>query len=242
MIRFRKHEFVFTADVRMMCIQILIHPDQRDLQRIVWKEGPDQPTKAYQLNTITYGTTSAPYLATRTLNQLAMDEKDTFPDASIIVQSDCYMDDILTGSNSLENTKELQTQLVQLLGTGVMTLHKWCSNNESLLNSIQNSGDYQFNNPAEMKPVKTLDISRIYDPLGLIGPVVSKAKIFMQRLWLLKLGWDEPLPEDVTRAFVSLLPCIEQLEIPRHFPSDNTVIIHGFADASTAAYGAAIYV
>ncbi|GBM12575.1 hypothetical protein AVEN_78349-1 [Araneus ventricosus] len=275
MIRFRKHEFVFTADVRMMYRQILIHPDQRDLQRIVWKEGPDQPTKDYQLNTITYGTTSAPYLATRTLNQLAIDEKDTFPDASIIVQSDCYMDDILTGSNSLENTKELQTQLVQLLGRGGMTLHKWCSNNESLLNSIQNSGDYQFNNPAEMKPVKTLgvlwkpnsdcfsfkvtisqqhsytkrsilsDISRIYDPLGLIGPVVSKAKIFMQRLWLLKVGWDEPLPEDVTRAwiaFVSLLPCIEQLEIPRHFPSDNTVIIHGFADASTAAYGAAIYV
>ncbi|GBL87855.1 hypothetical protein AVEN_192033-1 [Araneus ventricosus] len=107
MIRFRKHEFVFAAHVRMMYRQILIHPDQRDLQRIVWKEGPDQPTKAYQLNTITYGTTSAPYLATRTLNQLAIDEKDTFPDASIIVLSDCYMDDILTGSNYLENTKEL---------------------------------------------------------------------------------------------------------------------------------------
>ncbi|GBL82423.1 hypothetical protein AVEN_252563-1 [Araneus ventricosus] len=35
MIRFRKHEFVFTADVRMMYRKILIHPDQRDLQRIV---------------------------------------------------------------------------------------------------------------------------------------------------------------------------------------------------------------
>ncbi|GBN20549.1 hypothetical protein AVEN_66595-1 [Araneus ventricosus] len=43
MIRFQKHEFVFTADVRMMYRQISIHPDQRDLQRIVWKECPDQP-------------------------------------------------------------------------------------------------------------------------------------------------------------------------------------------------------
>ncbi|GBN61638.1 hypothetical protein AVEN_12390-1 [Araneus ventricosus] len=67
-IRSRKHEFVFTADIRMMCRQILIHPDQRDLQRIVWKESPDQPTKAYQLKTITFGTTSAYYLSTRTLN------------------------------------------------------------------------------------------------------------------------------------------------------------------------------
>ncbi|GBM94329.1 hypothetical protein AVEN_78406-1 [Araneus ventricosus] len=116
MILFQKHEFVFIADVRMMYRQILIHPDQRDLQIMVWKESPDQPTKAYQMNTITYGTTSAPYLAARTLNQLADDENDTFPDVSFIVQFDCYMDDILTVSNSLENTKELQTQLVQLLG------------------------------------------------------------------------------------------------------------------------------
>ncbi|GBN71991.1 hypothetical protein AVEN_259445-1 [Araneus ventricosus] len=158
MIRFRKHEFVITADVRMMYRQILIHPDERDLQRIMWKEGPDQPSKAYQLNTITYSTTSAPYLATRTLNQLVVDEKDTFLDASIIVQSDCYMDDILTVSNPFENTKELQTQLVQLLGRGGMTLHKWCSNNETRLNNIQNSGDYQFNNPSEMNTVKTLGV------------------------------------------------------------------------------------
>ncbi|GBO42387.1 hypothetical protein AVEN_105667-1, partial [Araneus ventricosus] len=89
------------------------------------------------------------------------------------------------------------------------------------------------------------DISRIYDPLGLIGPIVPNAKIFMGRHWLLKLGWDEALPEDVSRAwiaFISLFPCIEQLEIPRHFPSDNKDIIHGFTDASTVAYGAAIYV
>ncbi|GBN89823.1 hypothetical protein AVEN_198221-1 [Araneus ventricosus] len=156
MLRFRKHEFVFTADICMMYRQILIHPDQRVLKRIVWKEGPDQPSKTYQLNTITYGTTSAPYLATRTLYQLEGDEKDTFPDASIIVHSDCYMDDILTGSISSENIKELQTQLVQLLGRGGMTLHKWCSNNETLLNNIQNSGDCQFNNPREMKTLKTL--------------------------------------------------------------------------------------
>ena len=29
-------------------------------------------------------------------------------------------------------------------------------------------------------------IAKIFDPLGLIGPVVTKAKSFMQRLWLEK--------------------------------------------------------
>lgn len=39
-----------------------------------------------------------------------------------------------------------------------------------------------------------LEIARIYDPLGLVAPVIIRAKIFIQELWLLKIGWDDPLP------------------------------------------------
>ena len=34
-------------------------------------------------------------------------------------------------------------------------------------------------------------IARLFDPLGLLGPVITKAKIFMQQLWLLKIDWNE---------------------------------------------------
>ncbi|XP_043064397.1 uncharacterized protein LOC122320294 [Drosophila ficusphila] len=47
------------------------------------------------------------------------------------------------------------------------------------------------------KPCKRLvlsTIARIYDPLGLIGPVVAKAKIFLQEVWREKLEWDESSP------------------------------------------------
>ncbi|GFS71191.1 uncharacterized protein TNCV_5049751 [Trichonephila clavipes] len=37
-------------------------------------------------------------------------------------------------------------------------------------------------------------IARIFDPLGLLGPIITWAKIFMQRLWLLELGWSDELP------------------------------------------------
>ncbi|XP_070075705.1 uncharacterized protein [Drosophila takahashii] len=48
------------------------------------------------------------------------------------------------------------------------------------------------------KPCKRLvlsTIARVYDPLGLIGPVVAKAKIFLQQVWREKLEWDESFPE-----------------------------------------------
>ncbi|GFV09866.1 integrase catalytic domain-containing protein [Trichonephila clavipes] len=48
--------------------QILVDPNQRDLQRIMWKTSADAPVKTYKLSTVTYGTVSAPFLATRTLS------------------------------------------------------------------------------------------------------------------------------------------------------------------------------
>ncbi|GFW08731.1 integrase catalytic domain-containing protein [Trichonephila clavipes] len=64
--------------------------------------------KTFELSTVTYGTTSAPFLATRTLKQLALDEAGNFPLGSSVVMSDMYIDDILTGAETLLEAKELK--------------------------------------------------------------------------------------------------------------------------------------
>ncbi|KAH8349354.1 hypothetical protein KR084_008276, partial [Drosophila pseudotakahashii] len=51
--------------------------------------------------------------------------------------------------------------------------------------------------PQSTKPSKRSILSTVahfYDPLGLIGPVIAKCKIFLQNLWKAKLTWDESLP------------------------------------------------
>ncbi|GFU68157.1 integrase catalytic domain-containing protein [Trichonephila clavipes] len=42
---------------------IWINPDQRKLQRILWRENMDEPIKTFELSTVTYGTTSAPFFS-----------------------------------------------------------------------------------------------------------------------------------------------------------------------------------
>ncbi|GFU11385.1 DUF1758 domain-containing protein [Trichonephila clavipes] len=98
--RFRKHEYAFSADIKKMYRQILVDPNQRDLQRIMWKTSADAPVMTHKLATVTYGTVSAPFLATRTLKALADEEKAEFPDAADVICNDSYMDDILSGEST----------------------------------------------------------------------------------------------------------------------------------------------
>ncbi|GFV15340.1 DUF1758 domain-containing protein [Trichonephila clavipes] len=223
--RFRTNEYAFSADIKKMYRQILVDPNQRDLQRIMWKASADAPVKTYKLATITYGTVSVPFLATRTLKALADEEKAEFPDAADVICNYSYMNDILSGESTLEGGKELKTRLSQLLLRGGFELHKWVSNSPELLKDLSASS-YVFDKKIQDAPVKTLgmlwdpkvdcltykvkisdkvnfskrdvlsETARLYDPLGLIGPIVTKAKIFIQELWKIKLDWSEQLPPD----------------------------------------------
>ncbi|XP_076660435.1 uncharacterized protein LOC143363788 [Halictus rubicundus] len=90
------------------------------------------------------------------------------------------------------------------------------------------------------------EIAQIFDPLGLIGPVIVKSKLFMQELWQMKVGWDETLSQDLHLRWLNFRAELDELssvKIPLLALFSNLDIeIHGFSDASEKAYGAAVYV
>ncbi|XP_066248814.1 uncharacterized protein [Euwallacea similis] len=71
LLRFRKHTFVLIGDLAKMYRQILVDKDERNLQRIVWRDTPNEEIKHFQLNTVTYGTASASYLSTQCLLEIS---------------------------------------------------------------------------------------------------------------------------------------------------------------------------
>ncbi|GFV67703.1 integrase catalytic domain-containing protein [Trichonephila clavipes] len=234
--RFRRHKFVFTTDIQKMYRQILINPDQQDLQRIIWKHGLDAEILTYRLKTVTYGLSNAPFLAIKTLQQLAKNEKSRFPLASETLLYDTYMDDIVNGAPDLEIVQQLQSQLKDALQSCGMNLHKWSSNSPELLNSSLSSDvEHSFSTDIDLS-VKTLGIS--WKPF-------EDCFVFKQ-LWQCKLDWDDVLPNSIAnewREFVTTLKCIEEVKINRFIIADSNVriVLQGFADASEAAYGAVVY-
>ena len=106
------------------CTNLGRDPRDTDLQRIVWQSEEDNVARHYQLLTVTYGTSCAPYLAIRTLLQLAEDEGSRFPLAKQALRSDTYVDDIVTGAEDIPSACKLRDQLIQMLQAGGFPLNK----------------------------------------------------------------------------------------------------------------------
>ncbi|XP_046661212.1 uncharacterized protein LOC124354637 [Homalodisca vitripennis] len=136
LINFRSHAIVFSCDIKQMYRQILVHPEDQNFQLILWRDTPEQEISTFKLTTVTYGMNSSPYLAIKTLSRLAEDEGHAFPDAAYALKHHTYIDDIVTGSASLESAIQLQDQLIQLLAKGGFELRKWASNEPRLLDRL----------------------------------------------------------------------------------------------------------
>lgn len=112
--------------------QINVHSIDQDLQRILWRTESSYAIQEYRLTTVTYETAPAPYLAIRTLRQLAHDENTRFLLGASALLENTYVDDILSGGDILPQAQEARRQLVGILSTGGFKLSKWAANELTL--------------------------------------------------------------------------------------------------------------
>ena len=73
--------------------QVLLNPSQTHLQRIFWRDPPDDVLKTYELHTVTYGTKSASYLAINSVRDLAERFKLKFPLGAKAALNNIYVND-----------------------------------------------------------------------------------------------------------------------------------------------------
>ncbi|UYV66800.1 hypothetical protein LAZ67_4002883, partial [Cordylochernes scorpioides] len=119
--KFRTNSVALVADIEKMYRQIRLHPDDIKYQTILWRDCKDLELQEFNLLTVTYGLACAPYLAIRTLHQIAHEVQVSNPRISKIIREDFYVDDLLTGCPTVEDAKGLVQQLIAVLGSGAKT-------------------------------------------------------------------------------------------------------------------------
>ncbi|XP_043467276.1 uncharacterized protein LOC122501682 [Leptopilina heterotoma] len=226
---------------------------------------------------VTFGLSPAPFLAIRCLYQLAEDEGDEFPLAREILKNHFYVDNVLTGGETISHTIQMRNELIEIMRRAGFNLRQWASNNEEIIRDIDKDDkcvDFEFDkeqtvktlgitwdakndvikytvNPIESHLVKTKrnilsEIAKIFDPLGLLGPVILFAKQIMQEFWKLKLDWGELVPANIFTLwsrYCNQLPALKEVMFERRILISDFIKIelHGFSDSSERGYGACVY-
>ncbi len=171
------------------------------------------------------------------------------PQVIRVVKDSFYVDDGLTGADTVSGAINLQQQLQSAFEMGGFTLRKWNSSNPAVLEHIPSElrdvksthGISEFDNstkalglewnvtsdcfhltiaewPSLTKRALVSDISKTFDIMGWFSPTIITMKILLQRLWELKLDWDESIPpniHDTWSRWRSELPLLATKSIPR---------------------------
>ncbi|XP_036320220.1 uncharacterized protein LOC118734620 [Rhagoletis pomonella] len=133
LLRFRLYRYAITADVAKMYRQVLVDNNFRQFQYVLWRASPDSDIRTYQLNTVTYGTASAPFLAVRSLHYLADEHMAELPIGASAIKSSFYVDDMLCGAEDVNELYTLKHQVVEVLRRGQFPLSKWHSNHPDFM-------------------------------------------------------------------------------------------------------------
>ena len=227
--RFRKEQVAVVCDVKAMFHQFSVCPNHRDYFRFMWFKNNDLNSTPvhYRMTRHIFGVVSSPSCANFALKQLAKDHNNTHGvEASKFLDQGFYADDGLTSTPDAASAVSLLKNTVALCREGQLTLHKFVSNNQDVLeamNAVNNhdqvknipgnvektlgirwnlqSDSFIFNINLDTKPITRRGIlsavCSIYDPLGLISPYVLEGKKILQLICKNGSKWDDPIQKDL---------------------------------------------
>lgn len=139
--RFRKEAVAVTCDIEKMFHQFHVPPDNRNYLRFLWWENGDleREPKEYRMTVHLFGAASSPGCANFGLKYLAEQYKSEYPTASSFVKKNFYVDDGLTSVPLIEEAKELIVNAQTLCKHGGLRLHKFNSNENEVLQSVNST-------------------------------------------------------------------------------------------------------
>lgn len=136
LLRFRFHPIPLVADIKRMYNSVLIHPDDRIHQHVLWRPSPESDVAEFELNSVTFGISPSAYLAQKTIKQLVYDEGCDFPQASQILNDCVYVDDVVCCFADLPSAITARDQLISLTRRGGFELRKFCSTHDEVLRDV----------------------------------------------------------------------------------------------------------
>ena len=275
LLRFRQHNIAFSSDIEKAFLHVHLDKADRNFTRFLWLSNPADPNSpfvTFRFKVVLFGATCSPFMLNAAITyHLKQNESSTSSDLIY----NLYVDNVVSGSHSKEAAIDYFIQSRSILGKANFNLRSWASNSKQLNTTARTHNVLDDTNPVKVlglwwdthsdmifaspKPDAAMFnmlatkreilkwTSSVFDPLGLISPVIITAKLFLQSLWQQNLNWDSQLSEDLSKTWYEIAINITQataMPFPRQciaMMTSTELTLHIFADASPRAYGAVAY-
>ena len=136
LLRFRSYPIGLSADIAKMYREVELEEKDRDLHRFLWREQPTDPVKDFRMTRVTFGISCSPFLAIRTLEQVATDHAEDDPVVQHHLRESFYVDDFLAGAATPAEATELPGRMRDVLSKAGMNLCKWRCNEPAILQDM----------------------------------------------------------------------------------------------------------
>ena len=198
MIKFRVGRVAAIAYLQKAFLQVRILERDRDFLRFLWID-PDGRLVAYRMTSVPFGAICSPFLLAVVVRSHLLRHRAAHPSVNKLL-GNTYVDDLIVTANSVDEMRSLHDDSVALFEKCSMHLHKWRASDVPLdgewaaadsSDEARVLGTRWWPGRDMIAPVApTIDaptitrrallrqLGSIYDPLGLLGPVVVRFKFF----------------------------------------------------------------
>ena len=210
LLHFRSHRFGISTGIEKAFLHIQLHPDDRDFTHFYWMKDSTDPSSqfsVYQFKVIPFGATSSPFI----LNAVLQHHLNQYISAvSLDILTNLYVDNVISGCDTEQEVVHYYKESRAIMSSVKFNLCSWASNSAELkaiasqevtsddsttvnilglrwnLNtdkvSLSAKPSILTHDDLITKREVLQDVSKIFDLLGFVSPVVVRAKILMQTL------------------------------------------------------------
>ena len=239
-IRWRSHQVGFHTDIQKMYNCVKLDQNYWCFQRYLLKDVlKDNQVEEKIIKTIIYGVKCSGNQAECGLRKTAIASKQEFPDVHRIIMKDLYLDDCISGENSIEEAKQRSDKLEMVLAKRGFSLKRitMSGNRPSKELSIDGTTisiaglSWQPKDDVVSLDVKQINfakkcrgrkkdeihkvpenltqqhctskVAEIFDLTGMLTPIVAAMKLDLHDLVLLKLDWDDKIPDNFRQVWLN---------------------------------------
>ncbi|XP_075157949.1 uncharacterized protein LOC142231217 [Haematobia irritans] len=134
---FRQRAIAFSGDIEEMFHQIYIRPEDREVQRFLWRDcNTNIEPQVYLMDVMIFGAVCAPSISQYVKNLNADKYCEKFPKAAKIIKENHYVDDLLYSVDTSQEAAEIIKEVQFIHRKAGFNIRNWICNSQDVINSI----------------------------------------------------------------------------------------------------------